>query len=371
MVSDVEFALPYAPAHRLPLTHHRPTAITSCVLLLLLAALGGSWWLEAVWHQQCDGISREAEEFAQRTRYRVRALAVSPDRSVVACGVLGGVVSFWDPLSGLVAAAPLEQVHGVRALAFSPDGLWLAAAGGDSARLNGELRIWNWQTGELLNDLAFTGVCLEHVTFSPDGRYLAAAGSDGCVRIWGTPGLHLEATLPVSDNPLTATVFSPDGETFAAATDDGYVSLRSTIDWQRAQTFKAHEGVVWSLAFSPDGQRLASTGEGGQVCLWDTSNPICPRELGHMEGHGRCLAFSADGRYLAVAGGSVGCPGELRCWDVSSGELVSTPRGHADVIYGLAWTTNDTVVTGSADQSMRVWDPRSPEMRRVIKLPGG
>ncbi len=60
------------------------------------------------------------------------ALAFSPDGELLVTGTPTGVVQFWNPASG-AEMARIEQRFGVLALAFSPDGAQLAAAGRDAS----------------------------------------------------------------------------------------------------------------------------------------------------------------------------------------------------------------------------------------------
>ncbi|MFD9370565.1 WD40 repeat domain-containing protein [Streptomyces sp. NPDC060020] len=115
----------------------------------------------------------------------VRAMAFSPDGSVLATGDIGGGVRLWD----LTARPPhsrqvLAHTGAVHDLAFSPDGRLLAGAASD-----GTAQLWDAHTAESAVGLPLTGHsgAVRGVAFSPDGSLLATAGDDGTVRRWVLP----------------------------------------------------------------------------------------------------------------------------------------------------------------------------------------
>jgi len=65
------------------------------------------------------------------------------------------------------------------------------------------------------------------------------------------------------------------------------------------------------------------------------------------------VAISRDGRY--VAGGSFDTV--VRIWEVSSGVLVKTLRGHGDGVSSVAFTPDgNRLVSGSLDKTLKYWD---------------
>lgn len=62
---------------------------------------------------------------------------------------------------------------------FSPDGRWLASAGGD-----GQIRIWDVATNQLLATLTGHSSAVTSIAFKMDRNLLASGGLDGTVRFW-------------------------------------------------------------------------------------------------------------------------------------------------------------------------------------------
>jgi WD40 repeat protein len=64
-------------------------------------------------------------------------------------------------------------------LAFSPDGLRLAAGGND-----GMIRIWNPLVGMIVKVIPAHTSRVTSLAFAPSGRILASASADATVRFW-------------------------------------------------------------------------------------------------------------------------------------------------------------------------------------------
>ena len=115
------------------------------------------------------------------------------------------------------------------------------------------------------------------LAFSPDGVLLAAAGEKE-VRVWNVVSGELVATLRGDREKTTygncyAVAFSPDGKHLLVGIDsytaEGSIRVYPTGRWDEIEQLLAgHDVPVKHLAFSPDGQYLASAGSNGKILFW-------------------------------------------------------------------------------------------------------
>jgi WD40 repeat protein len=118
-------------------------------------------------------------------RDEVRSVAFHPSGTMVAAGSWDQTVRLFDVAQGVQILSLQGHTRGVQAVAFHPDGRRLV-----STDLGGDLKVWDVASGqELLTLRAYTGIATDvgatqvnGVAFSPDGMFLAAAANG--VRIW-------------------------------------------------------------------------------------------------------------------------------------------------------------------------------------------
>jgi WD40 repeat protein len=282
-----------------------------------------------------------------------------------------GRLQLWDATTGDVLEPSFASCPAVNAVALHPaDGRRLATACKD-----GTVRVWDLGTGQFRWCRQGYATEAVDVAYSPDGRWLASAGGNrseaptfdpserGEVKLWeaGT-GAEIRK-FPADKGAVFAVAFSPDSRWLAAGYADGMVRIWDTRNpASKARELPGHIGWVKRVKFLPDG-RLASAGgswigsEFGEVKIWDLSTG---RILLDLRGHTQIvqdLAFSPDGRRLATAS----LDRTIKLWDTTTGEEVFTLRGPTAGVIRVAFSPDGRrIASGSYDQTVRVWDTSQP-----------
>jgi WD40 repeat protein len=284
----------------------------------------------------------------------VYAVAFSPDGTLLATGHVQGV-RLWDLAAREPRGGPLSDLGGtVTAVAFSPDGSLLATVGASRT-----VRLWDPATGEPVGD-PLTGheTGVEAVAFSPDGALLASSDLDGTVRLWDpATGEPVGDPLTGHDSPVLSVAFSPDGVLLATASADRTVRLWDPATGEPVgDPLTGHDRTLYAVAFSPDGMLLATASADGTVRLWD---PARRRALGHaLTGHNGSVpsvAFTANGALLASASSD----GTVRLWDPATGQPVGDPvTGHDGAVDSVAFSADGALLaSGGDDGTVRLWEP--------------
>lgn len=93
---------------------------------------------------------------------------------------------------------------GVTAVAFDPRGGRIASAGGD-----GDVRVWDAHTGEVVQRLQGHSRGTGCVAYNPSGTRLACGGRDGTCRIWDTATGEAVQTLRRGTGGMVGGAFTP------------------------------------------------------------------------------------------------------------------------------------------------------------------
>lgn len=255
----------------------------------------------------------------------VASLAFHPNGRVLAVGRYQKV-ELIESDGGRAVAELGGHADAVRALAFSRDGRWLAAAGGRPGE-RGEIRVWDVETRTLARTIEGHTDCVYAVAFSADGKSVASASYDKLVKIWDTATGQEQKTLKDHVEAVFAMQFSPDGRRLATAAADRTVKVWDPVSGRRFYTLSDAEDALYTLAWHPSGKQIAAGGADKTLRVWDV-------------------------------------------WDgeTPGGKQAASITGHEDAIVQVAYSPDgETLVTAGADRQIKLWDPATLAERRLLE----
>jgi WD40 repeat protein len=344
------------------------------------------------------------------------ALALTPDGGRVAVGLLalnakglvaGGEIHVWE-IDGKPAWSRTALEAAVTALAFDPQGQWLASANKD-----GMVRLWATTAGKAGPTFKASESSVCSLCLSADGKYLAAGAIQGEAKVWdhaqGKEVLHLTSTVGFDPcvafhgsskllatgsasglklwdlrtgqmsavqecrQPVYCLSFPGEGNNLVA------VGPSSVSAWpqdlvQEYATLRGPEGPIHGLALSPDANWLAALGVSPksvvEVYVFDaaTSKPRFK-----VQGSGPinlALGISRDGRQFAWSSE----PHILKLWSIPDGKQLHVCK-HRGYVSSVAYSPVDDrlasagTVSGSRVGEVRLWDTTTGQQLSTFEVP--
>jgi WD40 repeat protein len=283
------------------------------------------------------------------------ALALSPDGRQVAAAGFNNVIRRWDAATGKEIGIEPGHHGPVVALHLTADGRSLLA--GTSV---GGLGLWDLASGRALRHWSACGVASPRcgdllLAGTADGKMATTATGADTVQVWDPQTAANLQRLPVpAGDEVLALAFAPDSKTLAV----GYRRQALRLwDARTARSISELQGAgpVQAMVFSPNGRTLA-TARAGTIALWDVAGKKIMRRLDTDVGDAAsvaCLAFAPDSATLAA-----GCfDGVIRLWDARTGEPLRELADHTAAVYALAFSRDGRhLASGSFDRTVRLWE---------------
>jgi tricorn protease-like protein len=150
------------------------------------------------------------------------ALAWSPDGRLVAAGNGNGLLKVWDAQTFQeVLSIKRETAQNIYGLAFSRDGRGLAMCDRSSPNFS----LLDLATGQPMRTFIGHSDRVYALAYSPDGRFLASGGEDGIIKIWDPASGRELRTLRGHSGTIITLAYSPDGRLLTSASWDKTVKV--------------------------------------------------------------------------------------------------------------------------------------------------
>ncbi|WP_103762694.1 PQQ-binding-like beta-propeller repeat protein [Roseovarius confluentis] len=330
------------------------------------------------------------------------SVIVTGSDGLTASAAPDGTIALRDQATGAPVATTAMPGTAVRALALSPNGTGLAAAG-DS----GEILLHDIETGQ---ERTLTGhyQAVTQLLHSPDGTRLASTSDDNTTRIWNLASESSVLELVEPTAPPVFARFLPDRGQVVTVSRDGYLTLWDDSTGARAARQQlgdagrvtgatllgatgalavitdAAEVIVARLDDDPEiawraerSARSVSSDDSGQALLLGTDHgmvvlspqdgqvlqaaPEMPRR--RLTG----TALSPDGALIAALDDA----GDVSISDAASGRIIATISGHDTAGTTLAFGPDSLrLVTGARDGTVTFWDLATVQPCTLTDGPG-
>lgn len=248
-----------------------------------------------------------------------------------------------------------DQSARILAVAYSPDGTYLAASGCDR-----KVHVWNANDANEIITYQGHTEWIDTVAWSPDGRYIASAGADMTVRVWEALSGKIISIYRGHTNTVTSVAWSPDGKYIASGSSDKTVQVWYVNTCDKIFTYRGHSEMVNAVAWSPQGgvstgkhrYLIASASDDKTVQIWDIAKK---RTIFKYRGHSgwvKALAWSPNG--TRIVSGS--WDDTVQVWDTSTGNYAFTHRDHKSWVNSVAWSPiSPRIASASNDQTVQIW----------------
>jgi WD40 repeat protein len=304
------------------------------------------------------------------------ALAFSPDGRWLASGGYGDTVMVWDAATGAEQSRlsrPGPPNNAVVRLAFSPDGTHLA-----ELRYNGRVTIWDYKKGTIVSSTKLHSGAGAPFVYGPDGKTWATSGTalDGStvrMEIHDAGSGKILRTIPTKWYGIVGLAITKDGMLAAsglteAGIEDEQDPQGTVEEWELATGRLVKSSPVFSVVgpVSADGQSMVSTSPEGSrtrgVVVTDLTNAQV--KLNFPQQDTEYVFFAPDAKEIAVT--SHGSARELSLWSVTTGAVISSMHGEQDLVNSSGLTavafSPDGKQIAAAEypvNSVKIWEART------------
>lgn len=195
----------------------------------------------------------------------IRHVSYSPKGNLLATVTGGRTLYVWDTSTWASVYKKSGMKGDINDVEFSKNGRLLALS--DS---NGEIKIFSAANGgELASFFGKSeGEEVLALAYSPDGHWLASSGPEQFLKLWDTGIEVKDKTLGNVLGSLNKLQFSSDSKWILATGQDASIQIWDVSKGEMVKKLEAPHKAISSFALSPKGDVIAVGGTDHKISLW-------------------------------------------------------------------------------------------------------
>ncbi|QDV69891.1 WD domain, G-beta repeat [Rosistilla carotiformis] len=273
----------------------------------------------------------------------ITALAISPDGELLAAAGDDHAVRLLSGKDFSEQRIIGQHSDWVRSLDFAPDGSMLLSAGND-----GRIQVWQrsrkWENP---TDIA-GGPALACVRFNDSGKRIAAVGFDSEIFLMQSNPIP-KSKLSCDCRDLRTALFTEVNDILAVGGRSGELHFIHPDTGENLGAVSLHLGRLRDSTLVRGANMIVSVGEDGRCAIVDTVQMKMLREV-TIPGCKLLSVAAIDSQHVAVGGSD----NLIRVLNVNTGEITKKLTGHQGTVAVLKANV-EHLISGSYDTSIRFW----------------
>eukprot|EP00933_Yihiella_yeosuensis_P070649 TRINITY_DN78795_c0_g1_i1.p1 TRINITY_DN78795_c0_g1~~TRINITY_DN78795_c0_g1_i1.p1 ORF type:complete len:613 (+),score=88.29 TRINITY_DN78795_c0_g1_i1:61-1899(+) len=288
---------------------------------------------------------RPHSQVASGALYDVAYPGMISDHFLTCCG--DGLVTLWDAND---YSAKLRCSSGTRA---HP----LVATGSE------DIIVAGFNDGRLYSFDCYQGQNLWHidnahkggvtaVTLSSNVRFVMSGGQEGELRVWELKTREMVSHLKEHGARVNDLKLFPNDQYAISISRDRQLLTWDLRSEKRLTAHRERHGGINCMAVASNQTTVITAGQEKTLTYWDL-RMADPARIIELDEEVHSISLSPDDRYLATGGTGM----VVKVWDVNAGAEVSKGVGHSRVIQKLSFSPDGKqIVSAGLDHSIMVWN---------------
>jgi WD40 repeat protein len=211
-----------------------------------------------------------------------------------------------------------------------------------------------WSQNVSLANHTNTVCSIKFTSDSHGNRFLVSSSTDGKINFWNKADPNWSLKDQINNGGSVNSIISLPNEQLASSLD-GNIKVWSVLNKTLIKTLTRYSYGIFQLAISPNQQMIASAENDYASRVWNISTGKCISTMyGHTNSVQSVVFFSNE---ILITGSY---DTSIKVWNITNvpGTCLRTLTGHTLTVVSLVVLPNSLLASGAADSSIKIWNVR-------------